>query len=55
MKVRLYSYWVNAPVPGIWSQDFSELVVDIPDGVKIVGCHPSSIGYELVLMEELPE
>lgn len=55
MKVRLYTYWLNSEPPSIWSRGFREMVLDLPDGVRIVGCQPSSMGYELVLMEEVTE
>ena len=55
MKVRLYSVWVNHELPGIWSSGDWGFTYDLPDGARVVGCLPSSIGYELVLMEEITD
>lgn len=55
MKVQLRSHWVNGRAPGFWDDWNKPLEVELPDGARVVGVHPSSVGYEVIVMEEVPD
>lgn len=55
MKVRFYSFWVNRPPTEFWGEQDWDVTVDIPDGARVICAVPSSVGYEVILMEEVPD